>query len=184
MVKRKASTILPSTIIKREFDESAEHTARGINSNGSSLATLLTQRDRYPCASDLIFDYLNVTDVIALTRVCKALSTVYSDSVSRDWDINSRLGRFITDPADFRRILGVNQGLIVGSTAFQFFARVYWEGSSLDVLGESGPAVRAISAYLRKEGYRRERTNKFWGGLPEGFEYRVRRRQMTCRCIY
>ncbi|KAG9678942.1 hypothetical protein KCU99_g1897, partial [Aureobasidium melanogenum] len=173
MVKRKASTLLLSSIVKREFDESAEPTAREINSNGSSLATLLTQRDRYPCASDLIFDYLGITGVIALTRVCKSLSTVYSDSVSRDWDINSRLGRFITEPADFRRVLGVNQGLIVGSTAFQFFAGVYWEGSSLDVLCESGAAVRAISAYLRKEGYRRQCTNKFWGGLPERFEYRI-----------
>lgn len=184
MVKRKASTILLSSIVKREFDESAEPTAREINSNGSSLATLLTQRDRYPCASDLIFDYLGITDVIALTRVCKSLSNVYSDSVSRDWDINSRLGRFIAEPADFRRVLGVNQGLIVGSTAFQFFAGVYWEGSGLDVLCESGAAVRAISAYLRKEGYRRQCTNKFWGGLPERFEYRVRRWQMSCRCLY
>lgn len=77
---------------------------------------------------------------------------------------------------DFRRVLGTNEGLIVGSTAFQFFSRVYWKDSSLGVIFESGPAVRTISAYLHlhKEGYRRECSKKFWGGLPEEFEYRVR----------
>lgn len=89
-------------------------------------------------------------------------------------DINLRLRRFVSDPKDFRRALGANEALLVGSTAFQFFAEVTWPDSSLDVLVECGPAVTEIFAYLLNEGYRQEETGSFYGGLPDQFTYRVR----------
>lgn len=96
-----------------------------------------------------------------------------NNAVEQPWDINSRLGHFVSNPTNLRRLLGANEGLIVGSTAFQFFAKVTWPDSTLDVLVERGPAVSKIFAHLTNEGYRQEQTEVFYGGLPEQFTYRV-----------
>ncbi|KAH0277827.1 hypothetical protein KCU91_g2927, partial [Aureobasidium melanogenum] len=96
-----------------------------------------------------------------------------NDAVEQPWDINSRLSRFVSNPTDLRRLLGANEGLIVGSTTFQFFAKVTWPDSSLDVLVERGPAVSEIFAYLVNEGCNQEHTDVFYGGLPEQFTYRI-----------
>lgn len=122
MVKRQRSLTSPPVVVKREFLE--EHHSPPINQNGSSLVTLLTQKHRTR-ASDLIFSYLDITDIIALTRVSKSLSTLYVDSIKAHWDINARLSRFVSDSKDFRRTLGRNNALIVGSLPLQFFSRVY-----------------------------------------------------------
>lgn len=163
MAKRKRSSSSPSTAVKRE--SLGEHSVRTNNQNGSWLVTLLTHRDEHPRVSDLLLDYLDFTDIISLTQVSKALSTIYPDLLLQQWDINAWVGRHVSDAKDFRRTRGRNNALIVGSLPLQFFSRVYWEGSSLDILVQEGQESDAIVSYIRKEGYSTPKESSNYIGL-------------------
>lgn len=91
----KRSLTAPQAAIKPEF--TGEHHSTPFNHNGSSLVTLLIQRDGTR-APDLIFSYLDITEIVSLTRVSKALSTVYTDSIPHYLNINARLSHFVSDP--------------------------------------------------------------------------------------
>lgn len=74
--------------------------------------------------------------------------------MSVDWDINKRLRRFVKTPETLRSIMGSYKTLIAGSLVIQFFERVTWDESDLDIYIEEGPGAEAMSQYLiQEEGY-------------------------------
>ncbi|KAL8691236.1 MAG: hypothetical protein Q9218_003494 [Villophora microphyllina] len=106
-----------------------------------------------------IFDrlcvHLSIGEIIRLTRTCKALSHLYRTLVGlRHWNVDRDLLRFVKDPWGFRSQLARYDGLISGSFALQFFERVCWEESNLDIFSESGEGAQTLEKYLKeKERY-------------------------------
>ena len=93
--------------------------------------------------------YLDIGDVIALTRTCMALSHIYHALVSQQhWNVDRDLMRFVKDPRRFRNQLGESDALISGSFALQFFERQCWEESDLDIFVEEGEGARELERYL------------------------------------
>lgn len=151
--KRSPTDHAPAARIKQEDNEPVEQIDRSYDQNGSSLISLLIERDRYAPMTDRIMGHLGVVDILALTGTSKSLSNLYNDSLPRYWDIDQRLSRFVSDPTKFRRILGRNHGLIVGSFPLQFFSRLHWDDSSLDILVQEGEAAKAMKKHIRSQGY-------------------------------
>ncbi|RYP11665.1 hypothetical protein DL765_007655 [Monosporascus sp. GIB2] len=98
--------------------------------------------------------YLDARDVLHLC----ATSRLLRDMVRQDvFDTNARLRRFIDNPTEFRTELGRCDALITGSVALEFFERVTWPGSTLQVLVEDGSNFEQLKAYLLKIGYQMAR---------------------------
>ncbi|THY11630.1 hypothetical protein D6D00_10577 [Aureobasidium pullulans] len=151
--KRSPTDHAPASRIKQEDDEPVEQINRSYDQNCSSLISLLIERDRYVPILDNIYDHLGIADIVALTRVSKALSTLYTDYVSLHWNVDKHLARFVADPKALRHHMGLNRSLIVGSVPMQFFSRLSWKDSSLDILVENGPEAEAMMAYIASQGY-------------------------------
>lgn len=165
--KRSPTDHAPAARIKQEDNEPVEQIDRSYDQNGSSLISLLIERDRYAPMTDRIMGHLGVVDILALTGTSKSLSNLYNDSLPRYWDIDQRLSRFVSDPTKFRRILGRNNGLIVGSFPLQFFSRLHWDDSSLDILVQEGEAAKAMKKHIRSQGYLEPNTINYDMGHTE-----------------
>ncbi|KAL8686449.1 MAG: hypothetical protein Q9218_007098 [Villophora microphyllina] len=69
--------------------------------------------------------------------------------------MDRRLRRFVKDPKALRSFMGKHDVLISGSFAIQFFERVTWDESDLDLYAEQGPNAEALEKYLcEQEGYK------------------------------
>ena len=81
-----------------------------------------------------ISSLLAVREIVFLTRTCKALSHLHRTLLaSNHWNIDRDLRRFAKDPRRLREQLGQHNALISGSFALQFFERVTWEKSDLNI---------------------------------------------------
>ncbi len=101
-----------------------------------------------------ICSLLSISAIIALTRTCKALSTLYQELLPQQWNVDLLLGRFVQDPLLFRSQLGRYDALVSGSFAVQFFDRVQWTDSDLDIYIKGGVSTDAFGTYLcEAEGY-------------------------------
>lgn len=120
--------------------------------NTPSVFRFLADRSTYATIFDIIFDDLENADVIRLCRTCRLCSNIYKESISRKWNVDKCLSRFVTHPKDFRYNLGLNQALIIGDVPLQFFSRLTWKESSLDILVE-GVHKSAIEDCLRAQDY-------------------------------
>ncbi|KAG9561277.1 hypothetical protein KCU71_g10372, partial [Aureobasidium melanogenum] len=111
--------------------------------------------DRFPTVFDALTAHLPIKDVIALTRTCRTLRSLYQKLVSKGaWDINKRLKTFVNDPLGFRKRLVELDGIISGGFALQFMDRVHWEGSDLDVCVQVGEKADGFCRYMEEvEGY-------------------------------
>ncbi len=84
-----------------------------------------------------------------LDKDMQDLVTPLSDAFDlQQWNVDRDLLRFVKDPRGFRTQLGKCDGLISGSFALQFFERVYWGGSGLDVFAENRGEAREFEHYL------------------------------------
>ena len=99
----------------------------------SRVRFFFADRDRYATIFDTIFNYLDVKDIFALTRVCK----------------------FVSDPRELRRLLCHTNALIMGSLPLQVFSRTRMEGFGLSILVEHGRSASAGEVFLSAQGYRR-----------------------------
>lgn len=108
----------------------------------------------YPILEQLL-KHLRIVDVITLTRTCEPLSHLYQTLLElKPWNVDHDLLRFVKDPRGLREQLGKHDALISGSFALQFFERVCWEESDLDIYVEQGEGATQLTRYLKKvEGY-------------------------------
>lgn len=144
----------------------------GGSQQGSKL-NLLDVLQRYPIF-DRLREHLHIGEVINLTRTCKALSCLYQTLVGHrnHWNVDRDLLRFVRNPRRFREVLGKCDALISGSFALQFFERILWEGSDLDIFVESGQRALELEKHLVNiEGYRLSRETSHveyhWANLLE-----------------
>ena len=103
---------------------------------------------------DNIASFLDIADIISLSRTCRQLSAVYQALLPAHWNIDRRLRRFVRDPKALRSQIGIHNALISGSFAVQFFERLTWKESDLDIFVEQGQGATALEHYLCiKEDY-------------------------------
>lgn len=121
------------------------------------LTTLLLSQDTSPRVFDGITSLLSIKDIMALTRTCRAFSLLYHNMIhdpNGAWNIDRRLEKFFADPRRFRKELKRADGVISGGFALQFFDRVEWSGSDLDICVQVGDKAQQLAAYLETvEGY-------------------------------
>ena len=118
----------------------------------ASLVDVLGDEGYYPI-QDTLWQHLGIQDIVNLTRTCKTLQHLYRRLVKSQWNLNKRLERFVTNPMEFRRTLGMCGAIISGSFALQFFERVVWPESDLDVFVHQDH-YESLSTFLTmREGY-------------------------------
>ncbi|KAI5203326.1 hypothetical protein E4T39_04217 [Aureobasidium subglaciale] len=115
---------------------------------GSPLLDFFLKHDRHHVILDNIYQRLNIEDVLAVSRTCKALASFYNNMLPCHWNINRRLARFVNDPKEFRSQLGQADALISGTFALLFFAQLYWLDSGLDIYVRQGPKADALIEYI------------------------------------
>jgi hypothetical protein len=90
-------------------------------------------------------EVLDLKSTLSLLQTCRDIRSAIR---SHEWDINTRLKRFVSDPIGFRSELGRYGGLISGSFALQFFERVTWPESDLDIFVQRPGGYFPIVKYL------------------------------------
>ncbi|KAG8527294.1 uncharacterized protein KY384_008038 [Bacidia gigantensis] len=111
------------------------------------ITNLLDSRHPYPVFRRLC-DFLDIQDIIHLTRTCKKFSGLYSYLLPILWNVDKRLERFAQQPEIFRSQMGLYDALITGSFAVQFFERVTWPKAALDIYIERGHKMDSFCEYL------------------------------------
>lgn len=89
----------------------------------SKLFEIFTKRDSHWTIFDKVTSLLPVADVLSLQRTCKATAPIYGELQKTQWSIDGRLQRFFRDLLLFRWTLGMNDALVSGSFALQFFGK-------------------------------------------------------------
>ena len=111
--------------------------------------------------------YLPIDAICALVRTAKKFGHLQHDLRKTQWNIDVKLSRFVDHPKAFRAQMAANQALVSGSFAIQFFGRVVFTDSDLDVFIHSGEGAQAFERYLAEdEGYntvRRIELNEYDG---------------------
>lgn len=78
---------------------------------------------------------------------------MYQSLISAQWNVDRGLKRFVQDPKGLRSHMGIHNALISGSFAVQFFERVVWKDSDMDIFVEGGLEASAMECYLFNDGY-------------------------------
>lgn len=99
-------------------------------------------------------NYLSIADIVALTRTHRKLTSVYKHLVANRWNVDQTLRRFVVNAANFRTQMAKYDALVFGSLPLQFFERVVWEESDMDVIIKGKKEADAFGDYLTTvEGY-------------------------------
>jgi hypothetical protein len=87
----------------------------------TSLVSLLTPR--YAPIQSCILSCLDIGDIVALSRTCRALTNTYPTFKTLNFNINEHLKLWFNDPCAFRSVQGQCNALITDSLATEFFMR-------------------------------------------------------------
>ena len=101
------------------------------------ILEFLTEHEKNYPIFDCICSYLGIGETVMLTRTCRVLSHLFQILLKSQWNMDRALYRFVNSPQKFRSQLGQHDALIAGSFAVQFFDRVTWNDSDLDVFVQS-----------------------------------------------
>lgn len=103
---------------------------------------------------DSVCSYLEPPDLFALQRTTKRLSKSFETLYKTQWNINRLIRRFVSDPVRLRSEMAKYDAVISGSVALQFFDRVVWKESDLDIYVRGKENTTAFIEYFsRSEGY-------------------------------
>lgn len=129
---------------------------RRLSEINSKLYNIFDFNSEYPIGIR-ICSLLSISDIINISRTCKALSGYYQSLLPSQWNINRSLASFVKDVIGFRSQMARSGALISGSFALQFFRRVYWIYSDLDINIREG--ANEFEQYLcSQEGYQLKRS--------------------------
>lgn len=118
------------------------------------LVDLLEGSQYYP-VYDILCRMLESVSIIRLSKTCRRLATLYRDAIPREWSVDRLLLRFVKEPRALRSEMQKHKAVISGSLALQFFERVTWEGTDLDLFVHGQTGVSALARHLvDREGYR------------------------------
>lgn len=87
------------------------------------LVNILDQNAYYPIYTTLT-GYLGIAEIVAISRTCKNLSSLYRDITPIQWNINKKLCKYSRDPRHFRSQMGRTNAVIAGASALTFFERI------------------------------------------------------------
>lgn len=136
---------------KLRVDAGALVTTKITENGRNPLLDLLFEPNRYGKTCERICSLAGLSNTLKLRQVCKKASGLHRYL----WDVNHCLSRFVKDQKAFRSQMGKHDVLISGSFALQFFERVFWKDSDLDVFVKRGQGAEAFGSYLcEKEGYK------------------------------
>lgn len=121
------------------------HARRGLPP--SVLLALFDREPYYPILMN-ICELLHIADIIVLTRTCRRLSGLYKTLLPLLWNVDRALKRFVSKPVRFRQQMAKHDVLVSGSVALQYFERVVWKESDLDIYVQTGLNAEAMAEYL------------------------------------
>lgn len=116
-----------------------------------------------PRIYDRIFKYCTPATFIRCSRTCKVANNAVKDWSARAFDIDKHLRRFVKNPTTFRSLMAETGSVIAGSNALQFFDRVYYPSSDLD-LYVYYDSMRSVVKYIRHS------TGKHYRYTPRGLQ--------------
>ena len=105
-----------------------------------------------PSLLDLVFDYCSPATLLRLARTCQLTYASSKAYMRRAFKIDRLLLPYFPSPLAFRQLQARTGTLISGSTALQFFERVQYPDSDLDLY--VFPKFRKdVERFMRQEGY-------------------------------
>jgi hypothetical protein len=116
----------------------------------SPLAALFTTQ--YAPVQSAMLAHLDVGEIVALSRTCKAIAPIWKTFIATSFDINRLLGEYFRDPKAFRSLQANHGVLIVEDVVRQFFAR-RTEGVHRLRLLVNEKEYPGLHTYLESEGY-------------------------------
>ena len=129
---------MPKRSREQDYDED-EPSGKRIDHRPQHIDTVPELTDllssRYEPIRERILHHTDTKSVLALSSTNRQLRASIRES---EFNINVKLKRFVQDPYTFRTLLGHAGGLISGSFALQFFERVVWPETELDVFLDEG----------------------------------------------
>ena len=121
-----------------------------MESTMSSLVLLFTAQ--YAPMQSAMLAHLEIDEVIALSRTCKPLNSLWNTFVSTSFDINKLLRGYFPDPISFRALQAEHAILIMSGSALQFFGRRQAKTPLLEI-AVSQASLPAVEAYILGKGY-------------------------------
>lgn len=127
-----------------------------VSTRAQKLLRLFDVNSRYSLGTRICW-LLSILDIVNLTKTCKAFSNIYGSLISSQWNVEWRLALFVRNVNSFRSLMARTNALVSGSFALQFFDRVHWPASDLDINVRQGSDI--LESYLcRVEGYTLQRS--------------------------
>jgi hypothetical protein len=162
-------TVQPSHKRKRESYERHEQTeplcgrlskrrAQPEVDRTSPLMSFLTANGErsYYAIYQSICGYLEIQDIVNVTRTCSKLASLYTRLLDTQWNIDQRfLSRYFKNPVGFRTALGSSNAIIHRASAMEFFSRLALPDSQLEVLAQDG-TQDDLCVFHEQEGYTTE----------------------------
>ncbi|KAI0743235.1 hypothetical protein BC629DRAFT_1299292 [Irpex lacteus] len=101
-----------------------------------------------------IFKYLldSPASLLRLAKTCKTAHSVVHEYLSGAYNINKHLRPYFDEPLEFRSLQARTATLISGSNALQFFTKVYYDYSDLDLYVPSRHR-QEVGRWLLDRGY-------------------------------
>lgn len=130
----------------------------GNNDKKSPPPTIMTLLDIYPIRQNIL-SHLSTRDLLQLVGTSRIMR---EDFRAKEWDINAKLSRFFQNPVAFRSQLGQSNALITGSFPLQFFERVVWPDSTLDIIIQANHSDDMVEFLTKIEGYRHVAEKRGW----------------------
>ena len=101
---------------------------------------------------DILFDNCSAKTLVRLLRTCRKVNDAVREYMGKRYNVDKLLARYFVDTASFRHLQARTGTLISGSTALQFFDRVFYPESDLDIY--TPKAWReVVGLFLLKAGY-------------------------------
>lgn len=116
----------------------------------SELESFLIRSDRQLIG--LVLNSLHLSDVIRLKSASRFLATVISFYLQVRYSFHTFFEKWFLDTRGFRETLHRSGAVVSGSQALQFFDRVNYTGSDLDIFVRIG-GLGILHGWLRQEGY-------------------------------
>ena len=113
-----------------------------------TVLNFLSERERYYPIFERICLFLPIECLCALSCVSKGLAGLQKDLRKTQWNVDKKLRRFVRNPQALRSQLGQADAVISGSFAVQFFDRVTFPGSDLDIYVTIGSNADTLGQYL------------------------------------
>ncbi|KAF2662071.1 hypothetical protein K491DRAFT_710482 [Lophiostoma macrostomum CBS 122681] len=118
------------------------------------ILDLITDSEAYYPIYSRIAENLEVSDILAFSGTCKRFSQYYRDLTATQWNINTTLQPFFSNPTEFRSLQGETGTLISRTVSLRFFHRSTIPGwHNLALYVQTGETCTAMVNYIEQQGY-------------------------------